>query len=169
MEKFKISNASAEAATVIMLMCFTLPLFVGILFLSDSTDPKVCIIPACISFVGIFVGFLILVGMRTWVDYDGIVIRLKSFFEKKEIDLSKIEKVSYEYVKGRGRRAGHSMDVVRLDFIPDKTTAEDWRTLSLYDSVSYEVVDSIMKGEYSSFPLMRMYQDIIARYPEKKA
>ena len=39
----------------------------------------------------------------------------------------------------------------------------------MHDNVTRDKVDLIFKGNYSNFPLMQMYEDIIRRYPEKKA
>ena len=170
MDKFKISNKSDGVLTLIYFSSVALFFLIGIAIIKPMEEAgnlsnELAFIPVLLLFVGLAVGYLISQSFTTEVDYDGSVIRLKNFYGKKEIDLSKVKAVSYEYVRGHGRGA---IDTIRFDFIPFETTGDASIPQSLNETVTGEKVDMIMKGNYSKFPLLQMYQDIIERYPEKK-
>ena len=171
MDKFKISNSSDGSMTAIYFVCAALFFLIGLAIIKPMEDAGnysdgLIFIPVLFLFIGLAIAYLISLGFITEVDYDGNVIRLKSFYSKKEIDLSKVKYVSYEYVKGYGR---YAVDTIRIDFIPFETKGDASVPESLHETVTREIVDGLMKGNYSKFPLMQMYQDIIERYPEKKA
>ena len=168
MEKFKISNTSNSTGSVIMFASVIVSFLIcmGYLNHTKSSDANAGMLGFLILLLGVVAGVLILRGRNTEVNYDGFTIRLKSVFGKKEIDLSKVKSVSYEYLKGYGRGAYDTI-CVSLNYY-EQTDGVDNHD-DLHDIVTRDKVDLIFKGNYSNFPLMQMYEDIIRRYPEKKA
>ncbi|MBP5553968.1 MAG: hypothetical protein J6X94_03750 [Lachnospiraceae bacterium] len=167
MHKFKISNTSNAFASVIMISSFLLGAVLSLAYVGrfeSSAGPEV-MFGFIFIFLGIVVGMIILYGRNADVEYDGYTIKLKSFFGKKEIDLSKIKTVSYEYVKGYGRGA---YDTICVTFVYSGESDDLAKYDSLHDTVNSGNVDNIFKGDYTGFPLMQMYEDIVRRYPEKK-
>lgn len=139
---------------------------VGYLSHTGSSDANAGMLGFCILFLGFVAGVVITKGRETVVEYDGFTIKLKSFYGKKEIDLSKVKSVSHEYVKGYGRSAYDTI-CLTLNYYEQTDGADNHD--DLHDIVTRDKVDLIFKGNYSTFPLMLMYEDIIRRYPEKKA
>ena len=166
--KIKISNSSDIYGSVVMFSGVFLFACIGlgisnVLPLSASEGAGLTV--GCM-FLGLLAALAIISGKTTEVDYDGNVIKLKNFYGKKEIDLAKVKSVSFDYVKGYGRGA---TDNIRLEFIPYETNGDASFPETLYETITGELFNMIMKGDYSKFPLMQMYEDIINRYPEKNA
>ena len=168
MEKFKISNTSDVFAAVIMVLSVGLAVLVGMAINnnSDMLEANGGMLGLLIIFLGVVAGVLILKGRNAEVEYDGSTIKLKSFFGKKEIDLSKVKTVSYEYVKGYGRGA---FDTICLTLQYIETSGDSGNEEKLHNVITGEETDKMIKGDFSDCPLIQMYEDIIARYPEKKA
>ena len=168
MEKFKISNTSDGFAFVIMVLSVGLAVLVGMAINnnSDMLEANGGMLGLLIIFLGVVAGVLILKGRNAEVEYDGSTIKLKSFFGKKEIDLSKVKTVSYEYVKGYGRGA---FDTICLTLQYFETSGDSGNEEKLHNEITGEETDKMIKGDFSDYPLLQMYEDIIARYPEKKS
>ncbi len=168
MEKFKISNTSDGFAFVIMALSVGLAILVGMAIdnNSDMLEANGGMLGLLLIFLGFVAGVLILKGRNAEVEYDGSTIKLKSFFGKKEIDLSKVKTVSYEYVKGYGRGA---FDTICLTLQYFETSGDSGNEEKLHNEITGEETDKMIKGDFSDYPLLQMYEDIIARYPEKKS
>lgn len=168
MEKFKISNTSDVFAAVIMVLSVGLAVLVGMAINnnSDMLEANGGMLGLLLIFLGVVAGVLILKGRNAEVEYDGSTIKLKSFFGKKEIDLSKVKTVSYEFVKGYGRVA---FDTICLTLQYFETSGDSGNEEKLHNEITGEETDKMIKGDFSDYPLLQMYEDIIARYPEKKA
>ena len=168
MEKFKISNTSDGFAFVIMALSVGLAVLVGMAIdnNSDMLEANGGMLGLLLIFLGVVAGVLILKGRNAEVEYDGSTIKLKSFFGKKEIDLSKVKTVSYEYVKGYGRGA---FDTICLTLQYFETSGDSGNEEKLHNEITGEEMDKMIKGDFSDYPLLQMYEDIIARYPEKKS
>lgn len=168
MEKFKISNTSDVFAAVIMILSVGLAVLVGMAINnnSDMLEANGGMLGLLIIFLGVVAGVLILKGRNAEVEYDGSTIKLKSFFGKKEIDLSKVKTVSYEFVKGYGRVA---FDTICLTLQYIETSGDSGNEEKLHNVITGEETDKMIKGDFSDYPLLQMYEDIIARYPEKKS
>ena len=168
MEKFKISNTSDVFAAVIMVLSVGLAVLVGMAINnnSDMLEANGGMLGLLIIFLGVVAGVLILKGRNAEVEYDGSTIKLKSFFGKKEIDLSKVKTVSYEFVKGYGRGA---FDTICLTLQYFETSGDSGNEEKLHNEITGEETDKMIKGDFSDYPLLQMYEDIIARYPEKKS
>ena len=168
MEKFKISNTSDVFAAVIMVLSVGLAVLVGMAINnnSDMLEANGGMLGLLIIFLGVVAGVLILKGRNAEVEYDGSTIKLKSFFGKKEIDLSKVKTVSYEFVKGYGRGA---FDTICLTLQYIETSGDSGNEEKLHNEITGEETDKMIKGDFSDYPLLQMYEDIIARYPEKKS
>ena len=168
MEKFKISNTSDVFAAVIMVLSVGLAVLVGMAINnnSDMLEANGGMLGLLIIFLGVVAGVLIVKGRNAEVEYDGSTIKLKSFFGKKEIDLSKVKTVSYEFVKGYGRVA---FDTICLTLQYIETSGDSGNEEKLHNVITGEETDKMIKGDFSDYPLLQMYEDIIARYPEKKA
>ena len=167
MSKFNISNTSNAMGTVIMISSVIVGVIISLTFIQQfesSSGPEV-LFGFVFILLAMVAGYLIMYGRTAEVEYDGYTIKLKSFFGKKEIDLSKIETVSYEYVKGYGRGA---FDTICLTLTYSGSGDVPANYESLHDTVTGGNVDSIFKGDYTGFPLMQMYKDIVRRYPEKE-
>ena len=50
--------------------------------------------------------FMVMAGMKTNVSYDGKHVKLKSFFNKSEINLEHVKSVRYWHERGTGRSRG---------------------------------------------------------------
>jgi len=74
--------------------------------------------------------------------------------------------VSYEYVKGYGRGA---FDTICLTLQYIETSGDSGNEEKLHNVITGEETDKMIKGDFSDYPLLQMYEDIIARYPEKKS
>ncbi len=168
MEKFKISNTSDVFEAVIMVLSVGLAVLVGMAINnnSDMLEANGGMLGLLLIFLGVVAGVLILKGRNAEVEYDGSTIKLKSFFGKKEIDLSKVKTVSYEFVKGYGRVA---FDTICLTLQYFETSGDSGNEEKLHNEITGEETDKMIKGDFSDYPLLQMYEDIIARYPEKKA
>ncbi len=168
MEKFKISNTSDGFAFVIMVLSVGLAVLVGMAINnnSDMLEANGGMLGLLLIFLGVVAGVLILKGRNAEVEYDGSTIKLKSFFGKKEIDLSKVKTVSYEFVKGYGRGA---FDTICLTLQYIETSGDSGNEEKLHNVITGEETDKMIKGDFSDYPLLQMYEDIIARYPEKKS
>lgn len=168
MEKFKISNTSDVFAAVIMVLSVGLAVLVGMAINnnSDMLEANGGMLGLLIISLGVVAGVLILKGRNAEVEYDGSTIKLKSFFGKKEIDLSKVKTVSYEFVKGYGRVA---FDTICLTLQYIETSGDSGNEEKLHNVITGEETDKMIKGDFSDYPLLQMYEDIIARYPEKKS
>ncbi len=171
MDKFKISNKSDGVLTLIYFSSVALFFLIGIAIIKPMEEAgnlsnELAFIPVLLLFVGLAVGYLISQGFTTEVDYDGSVIRLKNFYGKKEIDLSKVKTVSYEFVKGYGRGA---FDTICLTLQYFETSEDSGNEEKLHNVITGEETDKMIKGDFSDYPLLQMYEDIIARYPEKKS
>ena len=168
MNKFKISNTSDGFAFVIMVLSVGLAVLVGMAINnnSDMLEANGGMLGLLIIFLGVVAGVLILKGRNAEVEYDGSTIKLKSFFGKKEIDLSKVKTVSYEYVKGYGRGA---FDTICLTLQYIETSGDSGNEEKLHNVITGAETDKMIKGDFSDYPLLQMYEDIIARYPEKKS
>lgn len=168
MEKFKISNTSDGFAFVIMVLSVGLAVLVGMAINnnSDMLEANGGMLGLLLIFLGVVAGVLILKGRNAEVEYDGSTIKLKSFFGKKEIDLSNVKTVSYEYVKGYGRGA---FDTICLTLQYIETSGDSGNEEKLHNVITGEETDKMIKGDFSDYPLLQMYEDIIARYPEKKS
>lgn len=168
MEKFKISNTSDVFAAVIMVLSVGLAVLVGMAINnnSDMLEANGGMLGLLLIFLGVVAGVLILKGRNAEVEYDGSTIKLKSFFGKKEIDLSKVKTVSYEFVKGYGRVA---FDTICLTLQYFETSGDSGNEEKLHNEITGEETDKMIKGDFSDYPLLQMYEDIIARYPEKKS
>lgn len=168
MEKFKISNTSDSFAFVIMCLTVGFGVLISMACLKnvDMSDANEGMLGLLIIFLGVVAGVLILKGRNAEVEYDGSTIKLKSFFGKKEIDLSKVKTVSYEFVKGYGRVA---FDTICLTLQYIETSGDSGNEEKLHNVITGEETDKMIKGDFSDYPLLQMYEDIIARYPEKKA
>ncbi len=168
METFKISNTSDVFAAVIMVLSVGLAVLVGMAINnnSDMLEANGGVLGMLLIFLGVVAGVLIPKARNAEVEYDGSTIKLKSFFGKKEIDLSKVKTVSYEFVKGYGRGA---FDTICLTLQYFETSEDSGNEEKLHNVITGEETDKMIKGDFSDYPLLQMYEDIIARYPEKKS
>ena len=97
------------------------------------------------------VSYVILIRKKYDLEYDGHSIRYKS------------DSVKYGVQKGyptRGRRS-----YIYLEFEGYDSSEKPVR---IYDHVYEREIGRLMSGEHSGYPLLLMYDDIIARYPEKR-
>lgn len=109
------------------------------------------------------VSYVILIRKKYDLEYDGHSIRYKSDSGEKTIDLMKVRSVKYGVQKGyptRGRRS-----YIYLEFEGYDSSEKPVR---IYDHVYEREIGRLMSGEHSGYPLLLMYDDIIARYPEKR-
>ena len=168
MEKFKISNVSNAYGTVIMFSSVAVCALIGYAIgnISGGGDEALAaglFIGLCL---GIVVGFMLMAFRESEVEYDGLTIKLSSKYGKNEIDLSTVKSVSYEFIKGVGRG---SFDTICVTFTFFEQEGVEKTPVDLHQTADGEKLDKVLKGDRSSFPLLQMYDDIIARYPEKKA
>ena len=167
MSKFKITNTSNLFASVIMIasVFFGFFLYMGFINLFEGRTALDMLFGLLIIPLGIIAGLLILNGRNAEVEYDGYTIKLKSFFGKKEIDLSKIQTVSYEFIRGYGRGSYDTICLTLTYYDSGEGTPD---SENLYDMATSGIVDNLIKGDYTGFPLLQMYKDIVRKYPEKK-
>ena len=167
MSKFKITNSSNGLASVILIASVLLGaiIYAGFLNLFEGRTALDILFGLLIIPLGIIAGLLILNGRNAEVEYDGYTIKLKSFFGKKEIDLSKIQTVSYEFIRGYGRGSYDTICLTLTYYDSGEGTPD---SENLYDMATSGIVDNLIKGDSTGFPLIQLYRDIVRRYPEKK-
>ena len=167
MSKFKITNSSNGLAPVILIASVLLGaiIYAGFLNLFEGRPGFEMFFGLLVIPLAVIAGLLILSGRQAEVEYDGDTIKLKTFYGKKEIDLSKIQTVSYEFIRGYGRG---SYDTICLTLTYFESGEETPRSENLYDMATSGIVDNLIKGDYTGFPLLQMYKDIVRKYPEKK-
>ena len=105
----------------------------------------------------------IMAGLKMTVDYDGKYVRTKNLFGKGEVNLDHIETVSYHFENAGYKDTG---GYIFVELEPFKTY-EDEDITTLLDHVSNDQMDDLIKGDHSEVALLMMYDDIIARYPDK--
>jgi len=114
--------------------------------------------------------FMVMAGMKTNVSYDGKHVKLKSFFNKSEINLEHVKSVRYWHERGTGRSPVDNI-VLEFTLFPQPEEKEEeivtlYTDLSRNDSESD--LDKLIKGDHSSVPLLQLYDDIVELYPDKK-
>ena len=176
---FKISNMPDSYTTTLVFISIIVFLVGGIgavyslITAFEIPDAIVAILVLIIVILGFGTPFLVGAGLAAEIDYDGKHIRIDSFFKKQEIDLEHVKSITYRHESGSGR---YRVDGIMMEFTlygdsEDPGAVEE--TVSLYDSLRGDEertdIDKLIKGDHSDFPLLMMYDDIIGRYPDKKA
>ena len=108
--------------------------------------------------------FLIL-WVKNEIFFDGKIIMMKNVFRAKTININDIKKVDYDIHVYVGRGGGSWFELM---LYPNDTPEGDYDYISLYSSADHNAFSDITKGDHSNIDLLLLYDDIIARYPEKK-
>ena len=167
MKTFKITNNPHSVDFWVTLASVIGCLFAGLAVVDlilKATEAGIYLSPVFIL-LGLGLSYMIADFKKTDVTYEEGHVRLASRFKKTDIDLSKVKEVTFSFEKGYGRGA---YDCIKVEFIFDHVSEDETDSISIYDRVSEETVNSLMKGEHAGFSLAELYDAIIADHPDKK-
>ena len=161
---FSINNTRQAYIIGNVIALFFVPLFIA-LILSKWLLPdyfEMLFYGYIVLMVVFILPFKLLVWKKTDVKYDGLYVRYKTGSGEQVIDLNKTTSVKYGLQKGlpfRGKRNYIYLEV--HNYNPEE------KPVRIYDHVPEKDMDKIMDGFHFGYPLMLMYDDIIAKYPDK--
>ena len=165
-EKFKISNIDPFIVGMIWFVSFFIFICVVMLLVQYVKSAAAFGIGSLMYILTIAVPLILMHGCRSEIGFDGRTVTSKNMYGTKEIDLNKVKTVRYFYERGMGR---YRTDIIRLEFDLAADADELYDPRALVDKITEEQISSVMKGDRSSVPLIRLYDRIIEIYPMKAA
>ena len=163
--KFSVNNTMrfykiGQVCFIILMVSF-LANFVGRKYIPDVYQMLIGFLWFAV-FIFAFVHFMKM-RKKYDVEYDGLYIRYQSPAGDGTIDLGRIKSVKIGYKEIRTR---DYKDYIYLEFTSYDQTE---KPVMICDMVPKKELQNLLGGYHAGYPLLQMYDDIVAKYPDKRS